>query len=167
MALKFKIVRTSPTWAIAGALIALNSASEAQTGNCVINGGINNGIQIQNCPIVQAAPTPTFHIVREEPIKKNADGTSTRLVVIEVDAPYVPNNMAIVARGPTVTDLNVKNNTVMFGGKSNDLSQHIYALTQPTGQYTVDITTSDQISPPTLEIQFNVPNINWTQPPAK
>lgn len=166
MALRYRIARTSPSWIVGAVLIALNPVSEAQTGNCVINGGINNGIQIQNCPIVQAAPTPTFHVVREEPIKKNEGGTFTRSIVIAIDAPYVPNNMAVVARGLTVTDLSVKNATMMFGGKSNDPSQHIYAVTQPSGQYTVDVTTSDEISPPSLEIQFNIPNINWT-PPAK
>ena len=167
MGLRFRTARTSYAWIIGGALIAVNSVSDAQTGNCVISGGINNGIQIQNCPIVQAAPTPTFHVVREDPIKKNTDGTSTRSVLITVDAPYVPNNMVVVARGPTVTDLNVKNTATMFGGKSTDAGQHVYAVFQPSGQYTVDITTADQISPPSLEIQFNVPNINWAPPTAK
>lgn len=89
MALRFRIAQISRYWVIGIALIALNADSEAQTGNCVINGGINNGIQIQNCPVVQAAPTPTFHVVKEEPIKKNDDGTFTRSIVIAIDAPYV------------------------------------------------------------------------------
>lgn len=60
----------------------LTGVAVAQTGNCVISGGINNGIQIQNCPIVQAAPTPTFHVVQEFPLETNSDGTFTRSLLI-------------------------------------------------------------------------------------
>src|ERR1017187_7941590 len=104
MARKFRIarIRLSAGLAAGGVVLLASNLASAQTGNCVINGGINNGIQIQNCPVIQAAPTPTFHVVREEPIKRNADGTFTRSIVIAVDAPYVPNNMAVVAKGPTV-----------------------------------------------------------------
>jgi len=138
------------------------SAAQAQTGNCMITGGINNGIQIQNCPIIQAAPTPSFHVVSEEPIKKNNEGTFTRSLVIAVDAPYVPNNMAVVARGQTVTDVNVSNTGAMFGGKGTDPGVHVFAVSQPSGQYTVAVTTSDDKTSPSLEIQFNIPNINWS-----
>src|ERR1700722_16900489 len=124
MALRFRIARISRYWVIGIALIALNADSEAQTGNCVINGGINNGIQIQNCPVVQAAPTPTFHVVKEEHIKKNDDGTFTRSIWIAIDAPYGPANMLIVATGSTVTDLTVSNKTMMVGGKATDPKIH-------------------------------------------
>jgi hypothetical protein len=124
-------------------------------GNCVISGGINNGIQIQNCPIIQAAPTPSFHVIQEYPIKKNDDGTFTRSILIAVDAPYVPANMMLVASGKTVTDLVVSNRSMMVGGKPTDPSIHAYWVSQPSGKYTVDVKTSDSETAPALQLQFN------------
>jgi hypothetical protein len=133
----------------------------------MITGGINNGIQIQNCPIIQAAPTPSFHVVSEDPIKRNDNGTFTRSILIAVDAPYVPNNMVVIAKGQTVTDLNVSNRAVMFGGRATDPKIQMYGVSQPSGQYTIAVTTSDSTSSPSLEIQFNIPNINWDGTPSQ
>lgn len=72
--------------------------------------------------------------------------------------------MVVVAKGPTVTDIKVSNKGIMYGGKSVDPGSHIYGVSQPSGQYTVAITTSDSLSPPSLEIAFNIPNINWAPP---
>jgi hypothetical protein len=160
MVVRSKLVRTSAANLLM--LPFLVGVAVAQTGNCVISGGINNGIQIQNCPIVQAAPTPTFHVVQEFPLEKNPDGTFTRSLLISVDAPYVPNNMVVLAKGPTVTDIKVSNKGFMYGGKSVDPGSYMYGVSQPSGQYTVAITTSDSLSLPSLEIAFNIPNINWT-----
>lgn len=137
--------------------------AHAQSGNCVINGGINNGIQIQNCPVIEAAPTPSFHIVREEPIKKNDDGTFTREALIEIDAPYVPNDMVVLASGPTVTDLNVTSKSIMFGGRNTDPNERPlkFGVYEPSGQYTIAVKTSDENTEPSIQIVFNVPNINW------
>jgi hypothetical protein len=130
-------------------------SSGAQTGNCVISGGINNGIQIQNCPIITAAPTPSFHVVQEFPIKKNDNGTFTRSLEIAVDAPYVPNNMLVTALGPTVTDVVVSNKGSMFGGKNTDPTIHNYFVGTPAGKYTVAVTTTDKETPASLQVQFN------------
>ncbi len=88
-------------------------------------------------------------------------------MLISVDAPYVPNNMVVAATGPTVTDLVVSNKGVMFGGKGTDPGQHVYGVSQPTGQFTVSVTTSDQTTPPSLQIVFNVSNLNWGGTPQK
>ena len=85
-------------------------------------------------------------------------------MLIAIDAPYVPNNMAVVAKGPTVTDLKVSNAGMMFGGKSTDPGVQAYAV-EPVGQYTIAVTTTDDTSSPSLEIQFNIPNINLNAPP--
>jgi hypothetical protein len=160
MGFKFKIALSLALLVGDGSLLSVR----AQTGNCVISGGINNGIQIQNCPVVQAAPTPTFHVVQFYPIKKNDNGTFSRSALIQVDAPYVPNNMIVLAKGATVTDINVSNKTMMFGGSGTLNSIHMYGVTQPSGEYTVTITTSDSATDPSMEVQFNAPNINWNGP---
>jgi hypothetical protein len=153
---------------VALSVLALASGSAAfAQGNCVINGGVNNGIQIQNCPVIENAPTPTFHVVREDPVKKNDDGSYTRSILISVDAPYVPNNMVVVAYGPTVTDLTVSNGGMMFGGKSTESNQHVYGVYEPAGRYTITVKTSDE-TPASIQIAFNAPNINWGgHPPVR
>jgi hypothetical protein len=108
--------------------------------------------------------------VREEPIKKNDDGTFTREALIEIDAPYVPNNLVVVASGPTVTDLSVTSKSMMFGGKNTDPNEKPikYGVYEPSGQYTISIKTSDENTPPSIQIVFNVPGINWGGvPPVK
>jgi len=155
MALKSRIAQSSIL-----VLLACPIPAEAQTGNCVISGGVNNGLQIQNCPIIQAAPTPSFHVVKEEPIKKNDDGTYTRSALILVDAPYVPNDMAVYATGSTVKDVEVTNKGSMFGGRATDASIHAFVVSKPSGYYTISVKTSDTTTQPALEVRFNI-NANF------
>ena len=150
MALRFKIAQGSIL------IFTLGQPAWAQTGNCVISGGINNGLQIQNCPIIQAAPTPSFHVLNEEPIKNNGDGTYTRSILIVIDAPYVPNNLAVYASGKTVIDVIVSTKAMMFGGKATDPGVHAFIVSQPTGKYTIDVKTSDMTTAPSLELKFNI-----------
>jgi hypothetical protein len=130
--------------------------ANAQTANCSISGGINNGIQIQNCPIIEQAPTPSFHVVQEFPIIKNADGTFIRAILIEIDAPYVPNNMILVATGKTVLSLVVSNKGMIFGGPgTNPTGPRLFWVSQPSGDYRVEVKTSDEKTPPALQLAFN------------
>jgi hypothetical protein len=160
MALRYKIARKISARLGAACLLSIvlaypPSSLKAQTGNCIISGGINNGVQIQNCPIIQTAPTPSFHVVQEYPIKKNDDGTFTRSMLIAIDAPYVPANMLLVASGSTVTDLTIANKSMMVGGKATDPNIHAFWVSEPSGKYTVDVKTSDSETPPSLQLQFN------------
>jgi hypothetical protein len=139
---------------------AVAQFSEPSSGNCVISGGINNGLQIQNCPIIEQAPTPTFHVVKEFPIVDNSDKTFTRAILIQIDAPYVPMNMVIFAFGGTVTGLGVANTTMIMGGPTKTLGgNYAYLISEPSGRYTVSVKTSDKETPPAIQIMFNDANI--------
>src|SRR6185437_15117954 len=99
MAFRFRTVRNEgapvhiwPSIGLSLSICMIGSAN-AQQPSCSISGGINNGIQIQNCPVIEQAPTPAFHVVQEFPIVENKDGTFTRSLLVQIDAPYVPNNM--------------------------------------------------------------------------
>jgi hypothetical protein len=135
-------------------------SGHAPSGNCIISGGINNGLQIQNCPVVEQAPTPTFHVVKEFPIAKNGDGTFTRSILIEIDAPYVPGNMVVFAKGATVVDLDVASGSsamIMGKGKTRD-GIFWFQVGTPWDKYTVSVKTSEQIARPALQIAFNHKN---------
>jgi hypothetical protein len=121
--------------------------------NCRVTGGVNNGVILQNC---SALPSPKYRLLQSYPIQKNEDGQFTRSVRIVVDAPYVPSNMAVFAQGKTVRGIKLENSTMIKFDKGTYGESLVYLVHQPSGEYTIYVTTSDVVTPANVDITFNV-----------
>jgi hypothetical protein len=101
MAPRSKIARINAASLIAGSILLIDAmpVAQAQTGNCVITGGMNYGSIIQNCNF---APPPLSVISKEFENIRMPDGTFRRRIFVQVGQPIT---LLLIACGDDVSDV--------------------------------------------------------------
>ncbi|MBV9994482.1 MAG: hypothetical protein JO127_04640 [Caulobacteraceae bacterium] len=129
------------------------AAAPSATGPCGPTAG--DAMTLADCPAGEPVAGPRARIVGFLPTQKNGDGSFTRSFLLEIDAPYVPGNIAVSARGQTVSAVRIEATGVSPQGRDDD--GWFYAVvSMPFGKYKVDVATRDESAPVELKVRFNV-----------
>ena len=155
MVLRTKIARIRAT-ASGILLICGMSVAQAQTGNCIITGGTNNGTISQSCVIIGPVP-PGLTVVESKPIQKLPDGTYNQTLIVELTGGYSPPRMILAMKGTNITSMDAgpQFSGVSMGSTGNHDDLYFATFQNPVpGRYGVTAITKDA-TPVTFLSQLN------------
>lgn len=152
MVFRPKIAQINAAALIFGTLSALSiPATQAQTGNCVITGGTNNGSIIQNCNF---APPPLTVISKDFENIRMPNGTFRRQILVQVGQAVT---LLLVACGDDVSEVGgsptpagmVSQSDLMVHASDKCVGRRVFN-TQP-GKWNLWVTTKAEDSKFTLQ----------------